>query len=486
MPCRLIGSLAVLLLLLLMGAGCRTAAPPPKKEALFPPPKPPAQKPIFKPIIKTPSPFEGKFVSLTVKDAPAQEVLYALAQDAGLNLVFSKEVDLSKSRITVAFHRMPLEDALNNVLDSLDLFYKIKRNSLFISAFDERIFNLNYLATIRESKFNVGGDVLGGITSGGAGGEEVTTPLKGDYQVKGKTEGKSTDIYAQVEATVKALLSPQGKYSLNRLTGVLFVRDRRPNIERIQEYIDALKSTQRKQVLIEARVIEVNLNRDSRYGINWSELNRKMGDYRVSITQSLALENPFLTATIAGAHFSSVINFLETFGKVRIVSSPRIRALTGQSAMISVGKSISYLKKVEVTTETTEGGTTIVSPTVEISSIFDGILLGITPYVASDNSITISIVPIKSDVTELLQRQIGENTYTLPQVNLREASTVVRARSGDLIVLGGLISREKREENKQVPGVSKIPLAGALFRQHRRYTNTVELVILLKPTLIEE
>ncbi len=456
--------------------------------AFFPPPTPPIQKPQFKPIVKSPSPFEGKFVSLTVKDAPAQEVLYALAQDAGFNLVFSKEVDLAGSRLTVAFHRMPLEDALNNVLESLNLFYKIKRNSLFISAFDERIFNLNYLATIRESKFNVGGDVLGGITSGGGGGgtEEVTTPLKGDYQVKGKTESKSTDVYAQVESTVKTLLSTDGKYSLNRLTGILFVRDRRPNIERIQAYLDALKSMERKQVLIEAKVIEVNLNRDSSYGIDWSQLNRMVGDYTVSITQNLSLENAFLTATITGGHFSSVINFLETFGKVRIISNPRIRALTGQSAMISVGKSISYLKKVEVTTETTQGGTAIVSPTVEISSIFNGILLGITPYVATDNSITISIVPIKSDVTDLLERQIGENTYTLPQVNLREASTVVKARSGDLIVLGGLISRENGEENKEVPGLSKIPLAGALFKQHRGYTKTVELVILLKPILIEE
>jgi MSHA biogenesis protein MshL len=211
-----------------------------------------------------------------------------------------------------------------------------------------------------------------------------------------------------------------------------------------------------------------------------------VGNYTVSATQNLALENAFLTATIAGGHFSSIINFLETFGKVKVLSNPRIRAITGQSSMISVGRSVSYIKKLEITTETTQGGTSITSPTVEISSIFDGILLGVTPYVSEDGTITMSIVPIKSDLTALEEKQVGENTYTLPQVNLREASTVVRARSGDLIVLGGLIGAIKGKEEKRVPGVSKIPVAGALFKQQRNYSQTVELVILIKPILIEE
>jgi MSHA type pilus biogenesis protein MshL len=469
------------MLILLVLGGC---APHPSEKVvnIFPAPKPPVQPPQFKPIMKRPSPFEGKFVTLTVKDSSAQEVLYALAQDAGLNLVFDRDVDIRNSKITVAFHKMPLEDALNNVLESLGLFYKIKRNSLFISAFEDRIFNLGFLATIRESKFNVGGDVLGGT----GGGEEVSNPLQGNYQISGKTESKTTDIYSQVEATVKSLLSKEGTYSLNRPTGILVVRDRRANMDRIAAYIEDLRTMSRKQVLLKARIIEVNLNKDSSYGIDWSQLNRKVGNYTVSATQNLALENAFLTATIAGGHFSSIINFLETFGKVKVLSNPRIRAITGQSSMISVGRSVSYIKKLEITTETTQGGTSITSPTVEISSIFDGILLGVTPYVSEDGTITMSIVPIKSDLTALEEKQVGENTYTLPQVNLREASTVVRARSGDLIVLGGLIGAIKGKEEKRVPGVSKIPVAGALFKQQRNYSQTVELVILIKPILIEE
>ena len=424
-----------------------------------------------------------------MKDAPAQEVLYILAQDAGLNLVFSPDVDISQARLTLAFHNMPLEDALNNVLDSLNLFYRVKRNSLFISAYETRIFHLDYLATTRESNFTVGGDVLGGGTSstGISGeGEEVTVPISGSYQVTGKTESKSTDVYTQVESTVKSLISPHGTYSLNRLTGILYVRDRKSNIERIQAYLDSLKNMTRKQVLLEVKIAEVYLYQDSNYGVDWSQLNRKMGNYTISIAQHLALENAFLTATIAGGHFSSVINFMETFGGVRIISNPRLRVITGQSAMITVGKSISYLKKVEVTIETTQGGTSITSPTVEISSIFDGILLGLTPYVEKDGTITISVVPIKSDVEALEERKIGENTYTLPQVRLREASTVVRARSGDLVVLGGLIARKKGNEGKGVPGLRSIPLIGAAFKQERKFSQSVELVILIKPILLNE
>ncbi len=481
---RLIASILMLLGLLFV-LGCHST-PPPQREALFPSPTPPPQPPPFKPVIKTPSPFSGKFVTLTVKEAPAQEVLYALAQDAGLNLVFAPDVDISKERLTVAFHNMPLEDALNNVLESLDLFYKVKRNSLFISAFEDRIFNLDYLATLRESSFSVGGDVLGGVVAGGGGGDEVTTPLTGSYKITGKTQTKSTDLYTQVEQTVKSLLSPKGTFSLNRLTGILYVRDRRSNIERIQAYLNSLQNLARKQVLMEVRIIEVQLYQDSSYGVDWSQLNRKIGNYTLSVTQKLALDQAFLTATIVGGHFRSVINFLQTFGHVRILSNPRLRAITGQSALISVGKSISYLKKVEVTTETTQGGTSITSPTVEISSIFDGILLGLTPYVEKDGTIDISVVPIKSDVESLEERKIGENTYTLPQVALREASTVVKARSGDLVILGGLIARKKGKEGKEVPGVSKIPLLGSAFKQQRKYSYSVELVILIKPILLKE
>ncbi len=155
--------------------------------------------------------------------------------------------------------------------------------------------------------------------------------------------------------------------------------------------------------------------------------------------------------------------------------------------MISVGTNTSYIQEIKVTTTTIEGGGAIVTPEVTLSSIFDGILLGVVPNIDLDhNAVNLSITPIKSRILKLEERVIEDNTYTLPTVGLEEACSQVRVNSGDIIALGGLISKNLKVENTKIPILGDIPYLGYLFKQETKGVETAELVILLEPVILAQ
>ncbi|MCD6223580.1 MAG: hypothetical protein J7J73_01580 [Deltaproteobacteria bacterium] len=454
-------------------------SPPSKKEAL-----------PFKPIIKRISPLDNKYFTLSAKGIDYKVVLYEIAKDAGLNLIIEEDADLVVPKdahsLTMNFIDLPLKQALDILTKSNNLFYEVKENVLYIKGHSTMVFHLDFISHIRSSTLNVGGDVLGGIAT-----ENVTNPLTGNYALKGSVKESATDVYKQMEETIKAFLSEDGKYSLDRLTSTLVVYDQRKNLDRISIYIENVKKAYTRQVLIETRIIEVILNEDNELGIDWQAMGHKILNrkFELNMSQTLALSDYTFSVGVAGIKSGvtgdkALLTALSTCGRVRIVSNPRVRALNGQPALISVGKSVSYIKKLEYETETTGGELTIRKPTVEISSIFDGILLGVTPYISKDGDILLSITPIKSDIESLKEVKIGDNVYTLPYVNLRETSTVVKAKSGDIVILSGLIGRKESKTESKVPILGDIPVAGNVFKQQVKTIYNIELVIFIKPRII--
>lgn len=180
--------------------------------------------------------------------------------------------------------------------------------------------------------------------------------------------------------------------------------------------------------------------------------------------------------------FEGVLNLLETYGHVHILSNPRVRSLNGQPALISVGRSVAYVRKINREVVSSEN-ISQVQTTVDTSAIFDGLLLGVTPRILDNGKIILHIVPIKSDLVDLKQEKFGENTVvTLPQMNLREMSTVIKVSPHDLVVIGGLILDKESTEKRGVWGLSHVPGLGALFSHSVKNREKVELVIMLKVT----
>lgn len=449
---------------------------------------------VFSPVFKSLSPLDSKVVSISVVQEDYHNVLFYLAKEAGLNLVIDREAEQAiapeKRLITAELQNFSLRQAIEAITDSLDVGYTIGNGILRIQATKEEIFNLSFLLTLRASRFNLGGDVLGGrtgSTSSGGSAPEITSPLTGLFELSGETTKEVNDIYAMIEKSLKdGLVSKDGMFFLDRFTGTLMVRDHPRNLRNVRTFVENLESRYTKQVIIEARIVEVELNKSHEFGVQWQTvLNEELGQKaNVSSVTNLFFgtgdEAKALVARVTAApYFDAIIRMIETYGTVNIISNPKIRAMHGQPALISAGTSIAYIKSIkrEVTTAT---GSETRETTVETSAVFDGLIFGVVPYVNPDGSIILQLVPIKSDVVALTERAVENNTITLPTVNLRETSTVVKVNPEDMVIIGGIIMDKRKEEKSQVPVLGRIPIIGSIFGKKSGEQNKVELIILLR------
>jgi len=327
----------------------------------------------------------------------------------------------------------------------------------------------------------------GGTTSSGTTTTEISNPLSGLFELSGETTKEGNDIYSFIEKSLKeGLLSKDGTFLIDRFTGTLMVKDRPRNIRNIRTLIENLRARYSKQVIIEARIVEVALNKSHEFGVQWQTvLNEEIGKKpTVSSVTNLFWgtgdEAKALVAHVTAApYFDAILRMIENYGTVNIISNPKIRAMHGQPALISAGTSIAYIKSIKRETTVT-AGTETRETTVDTSAIFDGLVFGVIPYVDQDGSIILHLVPIKSDVVALTEKTIENNTITLPTVNLRETSTVVKVRPEDMVIIGGIILDKRKESNSRVPILGRIPGIGALFGQKTDSREKVELIILLR------
>jgi MSHA type pilus biogenesis protein MshL len=185
----------------------------------------------------------------------------------------------------------------------------------------------------------------------------------------------------------------------------------------------------------------------------------------------------------------AVINALDQFGDTRVVSNPSIRSKHSKPAIISVGTSFSYKKSIE-TTRTSNGTSEDLSTQVEVSTVFDGLILGVIPFIEEDGHISLLINPIKSDVdrASLEPESVGGAgsglSISLPRVLVKEISTTISLSNNEVAVLGGLFDRRKVSTDSGVPGLSKIPVLGYLFKNKVETEETRELVIILSVSLV--
>jgi MSHA biogenesis protein MshL len=395
--------------------------------------------------------------------------------------------------VNVAFSKTPLNQALENICESLNVFYEIRGKCLYVTGTKARTFHLNFVSTQKETKIAVGGDVIANTTSGSGDSGSTTSPLTGQFSISSTTPTASNDVYAQVEQIVNSSLTEHGTYSLNRSIGLLEISDRKSAIDRVEHYIKTLKAFYNSQVLITGKILEVSLNDTSIYGIDWSSLNGSIGNFAFNpIQQNLSFSTDNLTpaisitATNTKSGFDATLEALQRFGDIKVLSNPRIRVTNGQPAMISVGTNTTYVQKVERTSTVTDGQTEN-DTNVTLNSVFDGVLFGVQPYIDLEtNEVNISITPIKSRIVDMQETTIDDNTFTLPTIDLKEATTQLRVKSGTVVVMGGLISKNLVHANKAVPILGTLPGVGYLFSQRTESVQTSELVILLEPVILAQ
>lgn len=477
-------------------------------------PAPPEPKiPEFIPVTEDITPVKTRIVDIVARNTPLRDVLHVIAEATGLNLIMEKGV-AAETPVTLTLNNVSAEDALNTIFTSVDYFYIVKDNMLIVKAVDTRIFELGHPAIVQTYNVDVGGDILGGATGAVGGGGTIgssgsSSAIKGNITQASKSDATAFNFWDAIEKSISSILgttaaSAQGQpaaiqqsFTINRLTGTIFVTASKRNLERVEQFLNTIKKVINRQVLVEAKIIEVQLSEGLKYGIDWSFLNRGLDNGEINISTPgfssvIPSSSPYVNIGVLGftrgVSYSSLLKALQQQGEVRTLSNPRVNIMNGQTALLSVGRNVSFISKVETTTTTAAGATPTTTFTVQTSNILSGIIIGIVPYINESGEISLTITPIISDLIQLEDTTIGtganQTKISLPTVDLRELSTTVKVRDGQMVIIGGLISKRENLRDNKVPGLGDVPVLGEVFKSRDKTETRSELVVVLQPVLV--
>jgi MSHA type pilus biogenesis protein MshL len=461
---------------------------------------PPLSVPEFVPVKEGISPLSTKRISIAARRTPLRDVLYTIAETANLNVVMEQGVN-PEIPVTASVTDISVEDGLKILFDSTDYFHSIKDNILIVKAIDTKIFEFGQPNVIQEYKTNIGGDILGGMA-----GEESTSSITGEVGLNTASDKTSFEFWNSIDDTLKTLIEQddnkktgafQPSFIINRMTGTIMVTATKRDLERVSDYISNLKKVLNRQVIIEARIVEVQLSEGLKYGIDWNAVIKGLDKGVIKLgtsgfTDVIGAADPHFDLTITyDDNFSAILKALQEQGSVNLLSNPRVNIMNGQTSVLSVGRNTTFLSSVETTTTTAAGSAPITTFTVETNSVLSGMILGLVPYINSEGEIVLTITPILSNLVDLESQAIGttddgENALEIkfPIVDLRELSTTVKVLDGQMIILGGLIDKQEIEKVDKIPLLGDIPYLGEAFKSVEKTYDNKELVIMLIPRIV--
>ena len=494
---------------------------------------PPAtlKTPDYQPVSDDVSPARTRLVNIQARNTALGDVLHVIADAAGLNLIIADGIQQDRL-ITITLKRVTADDALSTILNSADYFYTIKDNILSVEATGTKVFELGHPALVQGYNVEVGGDILSsasdltasgsgsGSSIGSGGSGSSGSNIKGTITQTTKHDTKAFDFWESLEKSLVSLLNrqdsagaatagqqaaprsgengPHQNVVINRLTGTIMVTATRRNLAGIEQYLDLVKAALNRQVLVEARVIEVQLDDGLQFGIDWNFLDNirwfnatgatVAGFGNAAAAASNALSSGAFRLGYSGGNMQALLTALKTQGEVKTLSNPRVHVMNGQTALLTVGRNTNYVSKVTTTTTATSG-TPITTFTVDTSNVLSGIMIGLAPHINSKGEISMAVTPIISDLVKMEEKVIGTDVtnqfmISIPTVDLRELSTTVKVRNGEMIVIGGLISNKQSQLDEKVPFIGEIPWLGTLFSRKNYQDKRSELVVVLQPYLI--
>ncbi|RAL28876.1 pilus (MSHA type) biogenesis protein MshL [Vibrio cholerae] len=327
---------------------------------------------------------------------------------------------------------------------------------------------------------------------------------------RGGTEIETTnesDFWPLLEKAVAQLLGGSGGQTViaNPQAGVLTLRAYPDEIRQVNEFLGISQQRMHRQVILEAKILEVTLSDGYQQGINWSKAFSSNGaSYNIgsgTITQDSS-GNPITSAlpgldaigsllggqsnvVISSGSFDAVISFMATQGDLNVLSSPRVTASNNQKAVIKVGTDEYYVTDLSSVVGT--GDNAQASPDITLTPFFSGISLDVTPQIDDQGNVLLHVHPAVIEVeqqTKIITYNSQEITLPLARSSIRESDSVIRAKDGDVVVIGGLMKTNTIERVSKVPFLGDVPGLGNLFRNISNQTQKTELVILLKPTVV--
>ncbi len=506
------GRKGLMVLLPLLLAACATVAPDssePEKEIAVAEKKPRPQLLTAEervprdlaprdllPAVEQPTESESRF-NVVADRVPAAAFFNSLVDGTDKNIVVHPDVT---GTISMNLRNVTVTEALKAVRDSYGYDFVTSDYGVQIlpAALQTSIFPINYLNVKRFGRSGM--RVSSGNTKESSSTESsntTSTSSTESTQVNSsevETESGS-DFWMDLKNTLM-LMTAKDKDSqvvIDAHAGLVIVRAMPLTVDMVQDYLERTELTVLRQVLIEAKIVEVNLSDGYQAGINWNTIAAQTGNNDVWATQtSEELVNAdqiggIFTLNVNAGDFLGALSLLETQGDVDVLSSPRIATVNNQKAVIKVGSDEYFVTNIKNTTTTTSA-TTSDTPEIELTSFFSGIALDVTPQIGEEDEITLHVHPTVTDVSERQKIiELNGDEYNLPLAysEVRETDSIIRARSGQIVVIGGLMQNRNVKTVAKVPVLGSIPLLGGLFRQTREEKQQSELVILIQPKIID-
>jgi len=459
---------------------------------------------------------EPRFV-LQADGVDAKAFFYGLAADSPYNILVHPNVS---GEISMSLKDVTLDETLNAVQDMYG--FEVRRSGRTIQIFPAGVrtqtFSLDYLSLRRfgmsQTEISGGGvsDERNNNNSSNRGNSNNTnvsgaTPFtgSGEYSRDSRqnsmqgngssiTTQSETNLWGDLKEVIEGIIG-NGNVVLSPQAGVVSVTASADKLRAVGDFIETLESRLQRQVILEARIIEVTLNDSYQQGINWSDIYSGNAGFGVEFngvtpanTTSAAIGGLFgLTYTDEGNNFSGMIEMLQTQGTVQVLSNPRVSASNNQKAVIKIGEDEYFVTDVTSRTSLDSGGISSSDSDIEFTPFFSGISLDVTPQISDDGEVILHVHPSVVETSEqekVITVSGKESVLPLARSNIRESDTIVKARNGEIVVLGGLMQTTNSEEVGKVPLLGDIPLLGELFTNRRNRQEKKELVILLKPTVV--